>query len=69
MFSKLDAAIGLIEDLKTFTHPANIQRIAIWANELEEDKGEIGHKVRAEGRALINDETGARLECPVLARA
>jgi hypothetical protein len=65
MLTKLETVFDHLGALIRFTHPSNIQRIALWLNLIAEHEQQLSRPVRSEGSTLINEETGYRLEPPV----
>lgn len=61
-FDKVDAAEKLVGDLATFCADTNIHRVAAWAKQVEAVEHKIGQTIVADGAALCDAETGARLE-------
>jgi hypothetical protein len=62
---QVDAAARRLDEARRFSGQANVARIALWSRfECEAPGARVRHAVEAEGRTLINPESGARWSVP-----
>lgn len=62
ILNNIDSAWYLTRMLLQFTEEGNIKRISIWTQQYQEFETNFGQDIQAEGRTLVDMESGSRLE-------